>query len=57
MIIHRTNCSVNGTSDNDCWRQSLAYRSADLVQRLFSFSSLAVHVDTYQRKHPREVCL
>ncbi|CAM2718632.1 unnamed protein product [Rotaria socialis] len=51
----RTNCSTNGTFDDECWRQALTYQSAELVERLFSFSSLSVHVDTFQRKHSSQL--
>ncbi|CAF1290126.1 unnamed protein product [Rotaria sordida] len=52
----RTNCSHNGTDDdNECWRQALVYRSSELIQRVFSFSSLSVYVDTFQRHHSKEL--
>ncbi|CAF1357496.1 unnamed protein product [Adineta steineri] len=50
----RTNCSNNGTIDNECWREALAYRSSELIKQMFSFASLSVHVDTFQRYHPHE---
>ncbi|CAF1564391.1 unnamed protein product [Adineta ricciae] len=46
----RTNCS-----DDQCWREALTYRSSELVEQLFSFGSLTVHVDTFLRKHPDEL--
>ncbi|CAF2635991.1 unnamed protein product [Rotaria sp. Silwood2] len=55
MIIHRTNCSYNGTIDDECWRQALLYRSSELIQRIFSFSSLSVYVNRYQRTHSKEL--
>ncbi len=42
--------------DDKCWHEALIYRSSELIQQLFSFSSLSVHVDAYQRHHPNEVC-
>ncbi len=56
MIIFRTNCSKNGTIDDQCWHDALVYRSSELIERIFSFSSLSVYVDAYQRHHPNEVC-
>jgi hypothetical protein len=50
-ICLRSNC----TTDEACWRDALAYRSSELIEQLFSFSSLSVHVDTYQRHHSSEV--
>ncbi|CAF3666983.1 unnamed protein product [Rotaria sp. Silwood1] len=51
----RTNCSYNGTIDNECWRQALNYRSSELIQRIFSFSSLSVYIDSFQRNHSKEL--
>ncbi|CAF2031588.1 unnamed protein product [Rotaria magnacalcarata] len=51
----RTNCSTNGKFDSECWRQALTYQSAELVERLFSFSSLSVHVDAFQRHHSSQL--
>jgi hypothetical protein len=56
IILVRTNCSNNGTINDQCWRDALAYRSSEFIGRLFSFSSLSVYVDAYQRYHPSEVC-
>lgn len=56
MVIFRTNCSKNGTVNDECWRDALIYRSSELVERLFSFASLSVYVDSFQRSHPDEVC-
>jgi hypothetical protein len=56
MIIYRTNCSKNGTIDDKCWHDALVYRSSELIERIFSFSSLSVYVDAYQRHHSGEVC-
>ncbi len=49
----RTNCTVA----EECWHKALAYRSSELIEQLFSFSSLSIHVDTYQRHHTNEVCV
>jgi len=49
----RTNCTVA----EKCWHEALAYRSSELIEQLFSFSSLSIHVDTYQRHHTNEVCV
>jgi hypothetical protein len=49
----RTNCTVA----EECWQEALAYRSSELIEQLFSFSSLSVYVDTYQRHHTNEVCV
>ncbi|CAF0770180.1 unnamed protein product [Adineta ricciae] len=46
----RTNCS-----DDQCWREALTYRSSELVEQLFSFGSLTIHVDTFLREHPDEL--
>ncbi|CAF4502934.1 unnamed protein product, partial [Rotaria magnacalcarata] len=46
-----TNC----TNNEECWREALAYRSSELIEQLFSFSSLVVHVDTFQREHSSEL--
>jgi len=51
MFFLRTNCTTN----EECWRKSLAYHSSELIEQIFSFSSLAVHVDNYQRSHSNEV--
>ena len=47
----RTNCST----DKTCWRAALTYQTSELVERLFSFGSLAVHVSTFQQAHSDEV--
>jgi len=49
VIIFRTNCSIN---DEQCWQQALIYRSAELVDRLFQFSSLSVYLNSFQSFHP-----
>jgi hypothetical protein len=51
-FVSRTNC----TTFEECWDEALAYRSSELIEQLFSISSLSVHVDTYQRQHFSEVC-
>jgi hypothetical protein len=56
ISIFRTNCSNNGTIDNQCWREALKYRSSDLINQLFSFSSLSIYIDTFQQHHPKKVC-
>ena len=56
-MFFRTNCSINNTRDEKCWHDALNYRSFELIERLFSFSSLSVYVNAYQRYHPDEVCL
>ncbi|UJR22286.1 hypothetical protein I4U23_025344 [Adineta vaga] len=50
----RTNCTQDGIVDDQCWREALMYRSSELVEQLFSFGSLTVHVDTFRREHPNE---
>ncbi|CAF3346864.1 unnamed protein product [Rotaria socialis] len=50
-----TSCKTNCTNNEECWREALAYRSSELIKQLFSFSSLAVHVDTFQREHSSEL--
>ncbi len=50
-ICLRSDCTTN----EECWHDALAYRSSELIEQLFSFSSLSVHVDTYQRHHSSEV--
>jgi hypothetical protein len=52
-ILLRTNCTTN----EECWRDALAYRSWELIEEFVSFSSLSVHVDAFQREHPSEVCI
>jgi hypothetical protein len=52
LFIFRTNC----TMDDKCWHEALVYRSSELIQQLFSFSSLSVHIDAFQKHHPSEVC-
>lgn len=52
VVIFRTNCST----DHQCWQDALTYHSSELVHQLFSFGSLAVYVDTFQRNHESEVC-
>ena len=47
----RTSCSA----DSACWRTALAYRSSQLVEQLFSFSSLAVRLRTVQEDHSDQV--
>jgi hypothetical protein len=52
-VCLRTNC----TTSEECWKESLAYRSSELIEQLFSFSSLSVYVARYQQLHPNEVCV
>ena len=47
---------MNGTTDDQCWRDALNYRSSELVERLFSFASLSVYVELFREYHPSEVC-
>ncbi len=56
MVICRTNCSNNGTADEQCWREALTYRSSELVDQLFSFGSLSVYVNSFKYYHENEVC-
>jgi hypothetical protein len=56
MVISRTNCSSNGTMDDQCWREALIYRSSELVDRLFSFGSLSIYVNSFKHYHENEVC-
>ena len=51
FLFSRTNCST----DEQCWQDALAYHSAELVEQLFSFSSLAVHMEKFQQSHSSEV--
>ncbi|CAF0776170.1 unnamed protein product [Rotaria sordida] len=48
-------CKTNCTTIEECWHEALAYRSSELIEQLFSFSSLSVHIDTFQRHHPGEL--
>ncbi|CAF2863916.1 unnamed protein product [Rotaria sp. Silwood2] len=48
-------CKTNCTTIEECWREALAYRSSELIEQLFSFSSLSVYVDTFQRHHSNEL--
>ncbi len=52
-FLSRTNCTTN----EECWQDALTYRSAELIEQLFSFSSLSVYIDTYQQHHSHEVCI
>lgn len=47
---------MNGTIDDQCWRDALIYRSSEIVERLFSFASLSVYVEAFRGYHPNEVC-
>ena len=51
LVIFRTNCST----DHQCWLDALTYHSSELAHQIFSFGSLAVYVDTFQRNHESEV--
>jgi hypothetical protein len=51
----RTNCSNNGTADEQCWREALTYRSSELVDQLFSFGSLSVYVNSFKYHHENEI--
>ncbi|CAF0903369.1 unnamed protein product [Rotaria sp. Silwood1] len=51
IVCLRTNC----TTSEECWREALVYRSSELIERLFSFSSLSLYIDTFQRRHSHEL--
>ncbi|CAF3407867.1 unnamed protein product [Rotaria sp. Silwood1] len=48
-------CRTNCTTSEECWREALVYRSSELIERLFSFSSLSLYIDTFQRRHSHEL--
>lgn len=52
QVSCKTNCSINGTNDEQCWQQALIYRSSELIERLFQYSSLSVYLNSYKQFHP-----
>ncbi len=52
-FLSRTNCTTN----EECWQDALTYRSAELIEQIFSFSSLSVYIATFQQRHSDEVCV